>query len=299
MAMPAAAERPCSVETVAAAGPGARAEAADLPPQAGFLLGAACVVALAAWVWAALAVWQRGRQGRPIVPPRACEPVPWSAADVAVVFAIYLAGTTLAARLLPPQPALADSLFAGSTASLLATVAAAGWLHVRGATTRSLGLVARRWWEDVGLACGALAFVLAPLLVLAGLLDQIVPYRHPLVDYLRTHHDMHAIGLVAVAAVVAAPLAEEFFFRRVLQGWLERMAPANAWEPVMASSLAFALAHVGQGLAWVPLTLLGLVLGRIAQRTGSIVPCILLHALFNAVSVCLVVVQVSAQSAAG
>ena len=67
----------------------------------------------------------------------------------------------------------------------------------------------------------------------------------------------------------------------------------------MASSLAFALAHVGQGLAWVPLTLLGLVLGRIAQRTGSIVPCILLHALFNAVSVCLVVVQVSAQPAAG
>jgi membrane protease YdiL (CAAX protease family) len=39
------------------------------------------------------------------------------------------------------------------------------------------------------------------------------------------------------------------------------------------------------GLAFVPLFPLGLVLGFIARRTGSIVPCILLHALFNAVSV--------------
>lgn len=275
------------------------ARAADLPPEAGMLLGAACVVALAAWVWAASAVWRRGRQGRPIVPPRVHGPVPWSAADVAVVFAMYLATMAAAGLLLPEKPAPADSLFAVIAASLLTTLAAAGWLQWRGATTQALGLVGRRWREDIGLACGGLALVLAPLLAVAALLDKIVPYRHSLIDYLHRHHDAHAIGLVVVSAVVAAPLAEEFFFRRVLQGSLERMAPANAWEPVMASALAFGLAHVGQGLAWVPLTLLGLVLGRIAQCTGSIIPCILLHALFNAVSVVLLLVQISAKPAAG
>jgi membrane protease YdiL (CAAX protease family) len=35
----------------------------------------------------------------------------------------------------------------------------------------------------------------------------------------------------------------------------------------------------------VPLFPLGLVMGFIARRTGSIVPCIMLHSLFNAVSV--------------
>ena len=41
----------------------------------------------------------------------------------------------------------------------------------------------------------------------------------------------------------------------------------------------------------MPLFPFSLVLGFIAQRTGSIVPCILLHALFNAVSVVLLLAQ--------
>jgi membrane protease YdiL (CAAX protease family) len=44
-------------------------------------------------------------------------------------------------------------------------------------------------------------------------------------------------------------------------------------------------------LAYVPLFPLGIVLGFLAHRTGSIVPCILLHALFNAVSVTLLLAE--------
>jgi membrane protease YdiL (CAAX protease family) len=79
-------------------------------------------------------------------------------------------------------------------------------------------------------------------------------------------------------------VAEEFFFRRVLQGWLERRLP-DGWTAVVLSAAAFALAHQGQGLAYVPLFPFGLVLGLIARQTGSIVACILVHALFNAISV--------------
>jgi nitrite reductase/ring-hydroxylating ferredoxin subunit len=135
-----------------------------------------------------------------------------------------------------------------------------------------------------------LVVVLAPLLSLAAVLDTLVPYRHPLVDFLTIRRDAVAISLAVAAAVVAAPIAEEFFFRRVLQGWLERsVAPGDAASAIVGSAAAFALAHTGQGLAWLPLFLFGIVLGWLSRRTGSIVPCILLHAAFNAVSIAILI----------
>ena len=54
---------------------------------------------------------------------------------------------------------------------------------------------------------------------------------------------------------------------------------------IVLSAAAFALAHQGQGLAYVPLFPFGLVLGTLARQTGSIVACIAAHAIFNAISV--------------
>jgi membrane protease YdiL (CAAX protease family) len=130
------------------------------------------------------------------------------------------------------------------------------------------------------------ALILAPLLALAGLLDHLVPYRHPLVDLLAERRDGTALAAVIVSAVIAAPGAEEFFFRRVLQGWLEKRFPEpSGVTAIVLSAAAFALAHQGQGLAYVPLLPFGLVLGTLARQTGSIVACIVAHALFNAISV--------------
>jgi len=146
-------------------------------------------------------------------------------------------------------------------------------------------------------AVGTVALVLAPLLGLAAILDRIVPYRHPIVEFLAVHRDRTSIALVWLAATVVAPVVEEFFFRRVLQGWLETWlsgrgaAAAAGGLAIAGSAFAFALAHLGQGLAWMPLLGLGVVLGWLARQTGSIVPGILAHALFNAVSVVLVLLQ--------
>jgi membrane protease YdiL (CAAX protease family) len=139
---------------------------------------------------------------------------------------------------------------------------------------------------DLALALAGLGLVLVPLLTLASALNRLVPYQHDGVDFLTATRDPWAVGLVIAAAIVAAPLVEELFFRRILQGWLEKRLPAaDGAAAIVISAAAFALAHQGQGLAFVPLFPLGLVLGFIARQTGSIVPCILLHALFNAVSV--------------
>ena len=49
----------------------------------------------------------------------------------------------------------------------------------------------------------------------------------------------------------------------------------------------------------MPLFFFGLVVGTLARQTGSIVPGIILHALFNAVSVVLVVLQTAAPGTTG
>ena len=69
-----------------------------------------------------------------------------------------------------------------------------------------------------------------------------------------------AVLLCVAAAVVVAPVVEEFLFRLLLQGWLEALerrlaeadadaaaAPAAGFGPVLLSSLLFAAMHFRVG----------------------------------------------------
>lgn len=247
------------------------------------LAGAAILASVAA----ALVVVRRIGRGLPPVEWRPHPDVSWDGRDVAAITAMYLLIVLAASTMLPDKAPLGDLLVVDMIAKLAAVVAGIVHLVSRGADRRMLGFPPPRG-DDVGLALGGLALVVAPLLSLAGLLDRLVPYEHPVVDFLRQQRGLLAVGLVVLSAVVVAPLAEEFFFRRVLQGWLERRCGGRAEPAVLLSAGMFAVAHAGHGLAVVPLFLLGIVLGTIARQTGSLVPCILLHGLFNAVSIALV-----------
>lgn len=232
------------------------------------------------------------RRGRPPFAAVAALPVHWDGRDVAAVFLIGLSTALGAGVLLGRDAPLLRQLAASTVASLLATGLAILHLRHRGADARSLGLVCDDCPGAIRLAIASLAIVVAPLLGLAAVLDRLVPYRHPVVDLLTSRRDGWAVGLVVISAVFVAPLAEELFFRRVLQGWIEAIWPGRraAGAAIAISAAAFAAAHVGQGLAHVPLFLLGIVLGFVARQGGSLVPAILLHALFNAVSVVLLLV---------
>lgn len=59
------------------------------------------------------------------------------------------------------------------------------------------------------------------------------------------------------------------------------------WVPILCSSVLFGMAHFGHGPAPITLTVLALALGYIYQRTHSMVPVIVIHALFNSVSMLL------------
>ncbi|TNC13709.1 CPBP family intramembrane metalloprotease [Methylobacterium terricola] len=80
--------------------------------------------------------------------------------------------------------------------------------------------------------------------------------------------------------VVLAPLAEEMLFRGDLFARLRRLLPPAA--TVVVSAALFALCHAENGLLQ-PLSVLplGVALGAMRLWTGSLWPCILLHAASN------------------
>lgn len=249
------------------------------------------VGSLAAFLRAATVVAGRLRRGEPLVAVRPHDPVPWELGDVAIVVAIYLYGALLLESLSPKPIALFDRLVNGCTLSVAAMLAAIAWLSARGADAAALGLRSPGVGEVVRLAVGGVALVQFPLLLVAAALNAIVPYEHPILEFLDGARGPAAAVVVIISAVVIAPLAEEFFFRRVLQGWLEKRCAGHPGVAVLIASAIFAAAHREQGLAFVPLFPLAIVLGVITERTGSILPAVLLHALFNAVSVFLMLAR--------
>ena len=279
-------------------------EIADLPiPEdvAAVPLPAPLVVAaVAASLLVAGWIVARRRAGLPLVAERPHEPVPWSGADVLQVLLINLAVAVAGAAGMSAETPLVSQLAISSLAMVVGTLFSLAYLLARGGSLVDVGLGAARPAADLRLALGGLALVVAPVLACAYLVNRLVPYRHPLVDLLLAQRDPSAIGLAVFSAVVAAPIAEELFFRRVLQGWLEKRFPGDGGETASAlAAAAFALAHFGQGLAFLPLYPLALVLGYLVRRTGSILPSILLHAGFNAVSIGILLLQAPGTAAAG
>lgn len=88
--------------------------------------------------------------------------------------------------------------------------------------------------------------------------------------------------LVILSAVILAPLFEELVFRAHLQSAI-RKATGMPWLAVIIASALFALVH---GIWWMmpPLFILALGLGYVYERTRNIWANILMHALFNALS---------------
>jgi membrane protease YdiL (CAAX protease family) len=97
----------------------------------------------------------------------------------------------------------------------------------------------------------------------------------------------------ALFVCVLAPIFEEFFFRGFLFGVL-RQIPARLgkvnlgpWIAALIVAIVFGAAHLGSASSTqflVPLGIFGFVLCIVRWRTGSLYPCIALHALNNAVA---------------
>jgi membrane protease YdiL (CAAX protease family) len=84
---------------------------------------------------------------------------------------------------------------------------------------------------------------------------------------------------VALCAVAAAPVLEELFYRGALFSPQRRRS--SALTVIVVTGVLFALAHLTPQKL-LPLALLGVALGVLRSASGSIFPCVLMHATFNA-----------------
>ncbi|MEM1012585.1 MAG: CPBP family intramembrane glutamic endopeptidase [Planctomycetota bacterium] len=166
-------------------------------------------------------------------------------------------------------------------------------------------VVARRQTLDLGLQPGKLPggllgttwlVVILPwvwvavmaTLAVRLLLDQPTDEAHPLIDAMMSADDPLVLVVFVTTAVVAAPLAEEFFFRGVMQtGFIAGLAkmlderPAR-WIGIVVTSLLFAVIH--PPFSWPAIFVLSLFLGWLYERRGNLWTPVMVHAGFNALS---------------
>jgi len=161
----------------------------------------------------------------------------------------------------------------------------------------------------IGLLAAILLIPLTMVInVIVGLL--VTPYSHPVIDTLLAEASLETLIYTVITVVVAAPIVEEFVFRGVVLTYLQRAfsgnwatntlilckhaeTPENQFKATdtferhganLLTSLIFASLHLGQGAAPIPLFLLSFGIGHVANKTGSIIPCILIHMLLNGIS---------------
>ena len=331
---------------------------------------------LATWVWLSI----RRTGSADFLPYEPRKRVPWNGGfglfAMVPVLAILLASSAPQRPVdMTEQPTLSsqqyvEAAWSGVVFNLSLVLIVSVWL-VKGlaANWSDLGLPARKWqWaQDVRLGILTALAALAPIYGVQTLLVQVTGWEayHPTLDQIFTQPGWQVIVASYAAAVIAAPIGEEFMFRLLFQGWLEKVedvfldwkpternlssdnqtgvsdvppaatspaahsdadpgaanpyaSPAttsptieaadqtgqsqasidhqarrslvslsglpHGWAPILASSFMFGIAHWGQGPAPVSLFLFGIILGYVYQRTHRVVPCIVAHMVFNAVS---------------
>ncbi|MGH7127317.1 MAG: ABC transporter permease subunit/CPBP intramembrane protease, partial [Planctomycetaceae bacterium] len=165
-------------------------------------------------------------------------------------------------------------------------LAAAVWRRVR--LRSGFALAAPPWWSlpaavVLGLSLWPFAHelvVLADMLGVWSISEDLKQQARETVGRLRA---LPAWLIIFHLAIVPAAV-EELFFRGFLQGALS--ARTARWKAIVLSGVLFGLFHLvaRDSLAFerlLPSTFLGLVLGWIRDRTGSVWPGMLLHACHN------------------
>jgi membrane protease YdiL (CAAX protease family) len=163
------------------------------------------------------------------------------------------------------------------------------WLALRYAR-RQLGVPWSELWAgrraSLAAAGGAVALQLGTSAVLLGMMSGLFAAWSALREEALAQAWLFDVQRfpwsVPVLGVVAAPVLEEAVFRGVmLRGLLAHTSPAKA---IAASTVAFGLVHFALTQVFVALAL-GVLLGVVYYRTGSLGLCIGLHALHNALAI--------------
>jgi membrane protease YdiL (CAAX protease family) len=164
----------------------------------------------------------------------------------------------------------------------LPAVLAALWIAIRVSRTSFADYLALRWTSWTNLLIGVAAMVVLvmgwDLLSRAAGRDAAPGF---MMEVLKSAQADGALWLLVIAFCVAAPITEEFFARGFLyRGWSESfLGPAGA---ILLSSVAWTALHLQYDWFFFgEVFSIGLLLGYIRYRSGSIWLTVILHGLNN------------------
>jgi uncharacterized protein len=226
----------------------------------------------------------------PLIPPA---PVPWGRELIWQVMVFWFAaflGLSLTLRPLllqlgitPGEDALSQALF-----SLLSySVLMAAGLGIIFVSIRPFVLQPWRWlplrlrgfWFLWSIG-GYLAAL--PLVILISALSQRFFQNqggsNPILEIILNGKNQTTAVILYLMVAVLAPIFEETLFRGFFLTSLTRYLPQ--WSAIALSGVLFAFAHLTAS-DFLPLSLLGMVLGYVYLRTGNLLTSILLHSLWN------------------
>ena len=180
----------------------------------------------------------------------------------------------------PPPGVIIAGLFA-QTVIFIATAVLFARLHAP-AAARDFGLRSTRVWRAIGITIGLyIAFAVA-----AGLWFELVgaPDQEEVLESVGIDRNTLLLVLGAFTVCVLAPLGEEFLFRGFMYPALRNSLGIAGG--AIVTGVLFGLVHgfSSDVEALLPLAALGAVFCLIYQLTGSLYPCIALHAINNAIA---------------
>ncbi len=144
------------------------------------------------------------------------------------------------------------------------------------------GLRPARFWRSVGVMTSVMVAFYAFSLAWGSALH--LDEKQTLPDELGVEGSSLNLALVVVLITVVAPIGEELFFRGFFFGALRNW---RGWVPAaIITGLIFGAIHIGSSPIGftVPLAVFGFLLCVLYQRTGSLYPCIALHAANNSLA---------------
>ncbi|MEZ4617663.1 MAG: type II CAAX endopeptidase family protein [Caldilineaceae bacterium] len=235
-----------------------------------------------------------------IAAPAAQDPLPWQWRDVgkAILFIVLISflvsGTILGAMIATGNgPAEGDGMAAIPLFLIGVAIYAVVLLAVYLFAARRTTVDGRDGWRLLGWRSFSIGWVWAlPGLVLVQFIGMavanllfVVPfvsgeYENPQIEAITGGGmlSQRDLALLMILIAIVAPLAEELFFRGMLYPLMRQRWSATL--SIVANGLLFSLIHVMPPL--LPgLFVVGMVLAWVRERSGSVIPCIFLHALQN------------------
>lgn len=240
---------------------------------------------------------------------------------------------------------LIAGLAANSLAGIFAVTVTLLWLKAMNPNAvEELGIIPSR--SGIRLGLRAALWILPPVGLISLIVSLLIPYEHPVLNLLAESPSLMIFAWMFLGTAIIAPFVEEFTFRVMLQGSLQRLAdgpqsrllatntievdavetnsaetvshfepaseladafrpprelglddvadsadetgawlPTHYW-PIVVTSLVFALMHLGQGAAPIPLFVLSLALGYLYRQTGKMTTPLIVHMVLNSITLC-------------